>query len=263
MDITSFFSNKTQQQPQPQQCQRKNTKTSKNLQEKTKVTNETYGINSEVALAEENNLPHGYGEDRIHQPIKQKFVDCIRNYNGKTPLPKITKCMGVENGCTDFLTEGNNTLSLKTIQRKDGKICPQEIGQPTLKKYDEYFKLPYEGNIENNKQRWDWIKENMSFCLEEYAKKTFCCKDLMIFTNCKSIPHLEFIKKLPENYFIGKQFTYTQPEYIEKWNEKKQKYSEFSCTIKINQKSVGEFQFHKNSRKQIKFRFYKSFLNDP
>ena len=46
---------------------------------------------------------------------------------------------------------------------------------------------------------------------------------------------------------------------------KRQKYNEYSSQVTMiwNKKNIviGEFQFHKSSRKEIKFRFYKTFLH--
>ena len=57
-------------------------------------------------------------------------------------------------------TENNNkkTLSVKTLKSSSGKICPQTIGQPTYKKWDEYFN---QDQSNSDKDRFMYIKNNI------------------------------------------------------------------------------------------------------
>ena len=99
--------------------------------------------------------------------------------------------------------------------------------------------------------------------LNKMLEYVFCCDFLMLISNCDKDPKIEFIQK-KLNYFDNQTIIFTSNQYIEKWNPKKNKFSEFSTTIKtkIDGKlyNIGEFQFHKSSRQELKFRFYKQFL---
>ena len=91
------------------------------------------------------------------------------------------------------------------------------------------------------------------------------CYDEIIGINCEKNIKIEILKRPTNiNYFDNideSNIIFTRTEYEEKWNEKKQKNSEFSTTIKLNDLSIGELQFHKSSRKVVKFRFFSKFLN--
>ena len=95
-------------------------------------------------------------------------------------------------------------------------------------------------------------------------KNLFCCEYEIIGFNCEKNITIELLKKPTNmnyfNEFDVSQITFIRPDYEEKWNEKKQKNSEYSTTIKLKNKSVDELQFHKTSRKVIKFRFFSTFL---
>ena len=108
--------------------------------------------------------------------------------------------------------------------------------------------------------------------LNTMLKNVFCCDYLIIIKNCNDIDNMKIILYSNENlkdklnYFINQDIYFTREKYEERWNKNKQKHSEFSTTIKckINniEISIGEIQFHKSSRKQIKFRFYNKFLEE-
>jgi len=91
----------------------------------------------------------------------------------------------------------------------------------------------------------------------------FCCDYLLLISNCSKDPQVEFLKKI-KNYFTNQEIIFSRNTYEEKWNEKKQKNSEFSSTIKVKLNDdyiiIGEFQFHKSSRQEVKFRFFKKFI---
>lgn len=62
-------------------------------------------------------------------------------------------------------------LSAKTT-KKDGKVCPQVIGQPSRKKFCEFFKLSPDTDNEQIKQ---YILDNTAKMLEIYFDNTFDC----------------------------------------------------------------------------------------
>jgi hypothetical protein len=137
-------------------------------------------------------------------------------------------------------------LSAKTT-KKDGKVCPQVIGQPTKKKFCEYFQIDSFVSLEEIKS---YIQENIKKMLVHYFDYTFDCS--IIYFN-KKTDKLLFINKKNninwDNYII--QFTHIQKKKI--WNE--------SSTIKINNIPIGEFQVH-NRRDGIKFRWkFENVLN--
>ena len=91
--------------------------------------------------------------------------------------------------------------------------------------------------------------------------------DELLLPNCDKTPSVEFLHKpLIMPFFVDQELSFNEGRdtYFERWDEKKQKHCEFSSTVYMRQgdekRRVGEFQFHKGSRKELKFRFYKEFL---
>ena len=77
---------------------------------------------------------------------------------------------------------------------------------------------------------------------------------------------LEPLKDISKVDFKKMNISYSRPNYIEGPHKKKPSpaTAEFSTTVKcdIGEKNItiGEFQFHKSSRTEVKFRFSKSFF---
>jgi len=234
----------------------KSIKLIENKQMSSKMNNETIGQTAERAICVHFGIETSISESRISKQICDKILPQLKLFD----LPHVTESIGHKNTSVDFKCLDGKTLSVKTLKRDDGKICPQVIGQATLKKWDLHWSLDYNGELSKNYERFEWIKTNIHRFLNEMLKYTYCCDYLILIRDCDKEPKLEYLKKIEPNYFDKQVITYTQEEYIEKYNEKKGKYSEFSTTLKMGEQSVGEIQFHKSSRKQVKFRFYRSFL---
>ena len=227
-----------------------------------KINNETIGQTAEYCVCLVSGIDCFIDKSRIDEEIANSINPVIQKFLNLYPNMKISKSLGYKNGKVDFELENGKTLSLKTLKKSDGKICPQG-GQPTLKSWDSQWKLDFNGLVENNSNRFNFIKDHIHEYLDLMLKNTFCCDYLVLISNCQTKPEIEILEKC-SNYFLGKDIIFTRDTYEEKWNEKKQKKSEFSTTVKtlIDGKyiSVGEFQFHLSSRKELKFRFCKSFL---
>lgn len=228
------------------------------------MNNETIGQSAEKALCLINNIDCNIDNSRTNDNIVNKIVNLCNNSNNN--LPSLKESIGYKNGCVDFITTNNETVSVKTLKRYDGKIAPQKIGQPTNKRFDEIWGLDYKGLLENNNLRFDFIKSNINHMLNEMLKNLFCCDITILFYNLEKKPKMEVFSKINDfNYFTNKEILFLRNDYEEKWNSKKKKYSEFSTKVYMLDNNnlevdIGEFQFHKNSRKQVKFRFYKKFI---
>ena len=142
----------------------------------------------------------------------------------------------------DFESVDDNTihLSAKTT-KKDGKVCPQVIGQPSKKKFCEYFEIDLNYSIDQIKE---YIINNVYRLLGVYMLHTFDCPiiyynkhtNVLLFVNLKS----------PINWTMYTiQFSH---------NIKNKKWNESSSIIINDDKAIGEFQIH-NHRNCIKFRW--------
>jgi hypothetical protein len=130
-------------------------------------------------------------------------------------------------------------LSAKTT-KKDGKVCPQVIGQPSRKKFCEFFEIDPATSLEEIKI---YIINNIANLLQVYSAHTFDCpilyynkhKNLLAFIVLKE--HINW-----SNYAI--KFSHNVKNKL--WNE--------SSSISIDGITIGEFQVH-NKRDCIKFRW--------
>lgn len=166
-----------------------------------------------------------------------KLKDKICNF--KYIYPYNLKHIANKNNRYDFINDNDNYLSAKTT-KKDGKICPQKIGQTTRKKFCEYLELEYK-NVEEIKI---YITNNTSFLLEKYFETTFDCS-IIYYNQHKNL--LLFIKKIENINWNIYDIKFSHIIKNKTWNE--------SSSISINNINIGEFQIHKN-RDCIKFRWY-------
>jgi hypothetical protein len=117
-------------------------------------------------------------------------------------------------------------------------VCPQTIGQPTKKKFAEYFRC--EATPIKIKE---FIVENKTKLLPEYEKHTFDCPILYYSSNKDRVELIE--QKRPIDW-SSYNYTFTHQEKNHSWNE--------STTLKLNGESIGEFQLQKH-RDCAKFRW--------
>ena len=130
-------------------------------------------------------------------------------------------------------------LSAKTT-KKDGKVCPQVIGQPSRKKFCSYFDIEDTLSLDEIKE---YIQSNLIKLLKIYFEHTFDCS--VVYYNEKSKIRW-FINKIQDVAWENCVFEFSHIQNNKKWNE--------STTIKINNVSIGEFQVHRH-RDCIKFRW--------
>ena len=137
-------------------------------------------------------------------------------------------------------------LSAKTT-KKDAKVCPQVIGQPSKKKFCEFFGIDLLYNLEQIK---NYIETNVKTLLEIYALNTFDCP-IVYYNKHKNI--ILFVKLKESINWTNYNISFSHIIKNKKWNES-------SCII-INGITIGEFQIH-NHRDCIKFRWsFEKLLN--
>lgn len=226
---------------------------------KKKENNETIGMTAEAVFADVYDIEHTVNAERISDERYRQLEPTISHFKENHPEIEFVRHVGGKNEKEDFIVRVNGeekTLSLKTIKNKTGKICPQG-GQPTASSWDKQY-LPHlkGGRASDHCQRFNYIKSNISDYLEKMKKKLFCCDYLVLILNCKESPSCVMIN--PEDGFItrrqNEEYVFSRPDFIESEHE-------FSTTVKTKDGvSIGEFQFHKKSRTQVKFRFFKKFI---
>ena len=140
----------------------------------------------------------------------------------------------------DFhIIENNTYLSAKT-SKKNGKVSPQVIGQPSKQTFCEYFKLDLNITLDQIK---DHIQINNKYLLKEYSVNTFNCPIIYYNKHKNNLLYICLIKEIDWDQY---NIVFSHIIKNKKWNE--------STTISINNKSIGEYQIHKH-RNCIKFRW--------
>ena len=131
------------------------------------------------------------------------------------------------------------SLSAKTT-KKDGKVCPQVIGQPSKKKFCEFFEIDILYDLEQIKE---YIVNNVKKLLETYTQTTFDCP-IIYYNKHKNL--LWFVKLKENINWLNSYINFSHIIKNKKWNES-------SCII-IGDITIGEFQVH-NHRDCIIFRW--------
>ena len=139
------------------------------LIENKQMNNETIGQTAEYAMCGHFGIKTSISESRISKQICDKILPQLKLFD----LPDVTESIGHKNTSVDFKCLDGKTLSVKTLKRDDGKICPQVIGQPTLKRWDLHWSLDYNGELSKNYERFVWIKTNIHRFLNEMLKYTY------------------------------------------------------------------------------------------
>lgn len=218
------------------------------------ITNETYGISCEIAIADAFGVPVSpeyrmRGENKIIQFIQPYVVDIFNNCG--IPAPAL-HCAEKQNP-VDFVLDDNSTLSIKSNMKDLGKVAPQNIGQPTAETFFDYFKerdISFPGIEHATEDEKRQIFKNFALSqpdilIREYWINLFHTDHYLHFYNLANgqVKYI-YLTKLAVPNFDKTLFTFTRG--IDEWNE--------STTIKYNGVSIGEFQVHTN-RNCLKFRF--------
>lgn len=231
------------------------------------INNETVGISAEIAIA--NAFEVDVNEDYA-QRADDEVVDYIQPYVieafNEFCIPKpVIHCAERQNP-VDFVLRNDQTLSVKSNKAGQGKVAPQEIGQPTAETYFDMMKdtinidivieLKSRGLTDNYENRALLFKEITQYrignIINVYWQHLFSCDYLLYVYNV-----IKKDKLLDEPYFMMFKKSYNPPSWDsskfsftrntpKSWNE--------SNTLKYCNYSIGEFQVHKN-RDCLKFRF--------
>lgn len=214
------------------------------------TNNETFGISVENAICNLYRLDKpSHLEKRTNKEIEAKSKNVI--IEAFKSIPRPIKYIGAEKGNygakskspVDFVLDGNKTLSLKT--NIGNKVCPPNIGQPSIETFKKYFEYLIPNinsfNIESFKEL---VFESIDELMNQYLKNLFDCDYLLWIYINKGNYNYKILSNDLKYKFDKSKFTFTRN--IFNWNE--------SNTVKYCGVSIGEFQIHKN-RNSLKFRF--------
>jgi len=223
-----------------------------------KYKTEQVGISAEIAIADLTDVSvvekyRRRGRLELIQHISPALVETL------SLIPRPISHTAERGNPIDFSLEGGKTLSVKSNKQGAGKIAPQKIGQATATSFWGHLPQFAPEGIDTNKLSYAESAKlfkkvalsNTTELLTAYWENTFDC-DYMIYVynvltdeeQLSAGPTVNLYKKIKSPSWDKSRLTFTQN--LESWNE--------SCTVKIDDISIGEFQVHKN-RPGFKFRF--------
>ena len=201
----------------------------------TKVVTECLGKQLEMAIclaaATAYKGPYRYGLDvpmRLFRRIETNVPD-IHTYSHSA-----------EKGAMfDFTSDTGKHISAKSTTKKQGKVAPQYIGQPSVSAFCERLNIEYSDTYTLKK----YIQNNIRDILPTFEKYTFDCP--IIYFN-ESTDTMKYITKSKDFVWDDKELTWTREP--ERWNN--------SCTLKADGTSIMEIQFHNSSRNNMANRWF-------
>lgn len=229
------------------------------------IKNNYFGDAIEYIICKINNIEKQFPkeESKLNKEIINniKIINLIKNcfYGKNKRIPMIYKYSGLNNGLHDFILRNRYTLSVKTNIKSD-KVAPQTIGQSSYRNNNKF--IEYFGYLEKEEDKEKEIQIRIKILFLENKKEII----YEMFKNLFSSTYLLYIKKDNENYesyviknkikkiyisqvfkkIVNKNEIILTKQDINQWNN--------SNTIKIKNRTIGEFQIH-NTRKNIAFRF--------
>ena len=232
----------------------------KKIQKKTKEVNTGPKIMScEKAICISNNDENHSKicSLRCDEELVKKLVEPFTQFQKDNSILALVYT-GYSDNKTDFVDVNGKTYSVKSNIRKNGKVCPQVIGQPTKRKFIENVYNPI-NDLEQDLQDVSIsdadIKQNFfkytDHYLNLYFQYLFCCDYIIHICitekETDNVSDFQFKFKLIDKMkFIFEKEKITFSNTCENWNE--------GITVKYDNVSIGEFQIHRK-RDSIKFRF--------
>ena len=196
---------------------------------------ETVGLWLEYLICKLQNIPFNSTRNYI-KDLDYKIPGLEEGLKFLLKDIDIEEHIGQDNMSHDFSIKGG-FLSIKSNITND-KVCPPNVGQTTLQKLDIGTPLEYKS----------WVLTNPSSVFDFYSSSLFKSTYTIYVNFNKGI-----ICRIPSQDFKtyrDSMFTFTKT--IDSWVE--------SCTMKLNNVSVAEFQVHSN-RNCVKCRFNMSGLS--
>lgn len=231
------------------------------------MNNETVGISAELAIAdtfgvEVSPLYRVRGDEVIACSISGIIEEVFEQLNIPIPVEHIAE----NQNPVDFILENDQTLSVKSNQKRLGLVAPQVIGQPTSETYFAFLQNEFGFDINRELRRLRlpdtyesrayifkrFSVDNICMMLDVYWQYMFHCDHYLHFYNVldrfgypTNNPQCILLRNLPKHVrWNPNLITFTQ--IVNTWSE---------CnTLRYNRISIGQFQVHRN-RNCLKFRF--------
>lgn len=207
---------------------------------------EELGMLTEKVICDVSNIT--FNTNRKYEGmVKEMYGDIYNSIKNVSRTIKLTDNVGNMNKEYDFMGVNDTKkklikVSIKTIMKATNKICPQKVGQCSLKKFNERFNKEFKVTDDIKRYYYDDLER----LLNEYLKNTFCCDNTLIYKFREGILYDVERVRIPK--FINVVFSLKND--IDVWNESNTVY-----VVMYGEKyTLGEVQIHRN-RDCIKYRF--------
>lgn len=222
-------------------------------------TNETFGQTIEYILCDLANIPADVSEARISREIARDPAIREMLQTAMAALPaRLARHSAANQNEVDFVLENGNTLSVKTTINNQTKICPQVIGQMTVRRFLERFGYLANFSLAANAPAdaadagsvrvvKNILLRHIGFMLNQYLRYVISCDFLLWLHYTTKNKFAMILKKtdVHRKFFDVAKIRFSRPT-ADDWNE--------SNTVYYDDVSIGEFQIH-TKRSAVKFRF--------
>jgi adenine-specific DNA-methyltransferase len=226
-----------------------------NVLKYTLKNTEQLGILVERTMCDIVDTP--FNTKRNYDSLPQDITEDISTTIGPVLKKMKLKHVGNLNTKYDFIDD-TNTVSVKTIMNGN-KICPQNIGQCSLKRLREHLNRDFnvtDTDIDTLDKFKKYFLDNKMQMLQYYLENCFCCDTTIIYKFHKGLVYI--ITKTTDTPKFLTSCTTSTSKSLEDWNESNTIYTTPNTTtdniITSKKLSLGEMQLHKN-RDCVKFRF--------
>lgn len=229
------------------------------------LNNETFGVSAKIALCEIFDLAYDHSKFNLRVDDKAfKVLTQVFKRNKEISKMKLNSFLDNSGEFNDefisrsphnFTNDLGQTISVWTFMNNNPKPCPKVAGQPGVDKANKLFGHLYHKAIDKITFKELVIKKTQDL-LDIYFDYLFI-SDISIFVYLKDSssdlwnPN-DYIVKIIDSKTLGNiEFTQSNITFsnsLSQWNE--------SNTVRLNNKSIGEFQVHSASNRFIKFRFF-------
>jgi len=229
------------------------------------LNNESFGVSAKIVLCELFQLE--YDHSKFNSRIDQKAMKVLSSvFKSNKEIKKLQLTSFLDNSDEyndeyisrsphNFTNEIGQTVSIWTFMNNNPKPCPKVAGQPGVDKANKLFGHLYPLPIDKQTFK-DLVITRTQDLLDIYFEYLFI-SDISIFVYLKESssdlwnPNDYIVKIIASNKLGSIEFTQSNITFsnsLYQWNE--------SNTVRLNNKSIGEFQVHTASNRFIKFRFF-------
>ncbi len=222
----------------------------KNFEDKTLKTEDTGKI-AEMAVCLFYGIEYNGGKNGFKYNIKEaKRLSKLIPLSLKDEWSKECIHTAKQQGTFDFTSTDEKYLNVKSNQLSGTKIAPGGLGQYSIVKFRNYFKIPQPEDENNDDDVREYVINNITSVLKEYWKCMFDQSTLYYSEKDDTFTLYKPNKACPK--FKKEDLTFSK---LENWGR--------GTSLSWKNKNLGEFQIHGKRSSNLKFRWNKNIMINP